>query len=162
MKKMNLLLIILSSLFLLSACTTSEPSSPEDKDIDLEIEVVENELQDTNGDNSEAEDPVTTTDPEPSTDSDVIPVVIEMTAKQWEFIPSIIEADEGDTVELHITSIDVSHGFSIPEYDINLRFGVGEEAQVTFIADKAGEFSFRCSVPCGSGHSSMKGTFIVN
>ena len=31
-----------------------------------------------------------------------------------------------------------------------------------FIADKAGTFTFYCSIPCGRGHGSMHGKLIVN
>jgi len=43
----------------------------------------------------------------------------DMTAKQWEFEPAVIEVYEGDTVQVNVTSIDVAHGFAIKEYDID-------------------------------------------
>src|SRR3989344_9179716 len=42
-----------------------------------------------------------------------------ITAKQFEFDPPAIEVNKGDKVRLIITSADVPHGFSIPEYKIN-------------------------------------------
>ena len=32
---------------------------------------------------------------------------------------------------------------------------------IEFIADKTGTFTFKCNVPCGSGHKTMAGTLIV-
>ncbi len=85
----------------------------------------------------------------------------EMTVKQWEFTPSIITVNKGDTVELHITSIDVAHGFALPDFGISERLEPGEDVHVEFIADKTGTFSFWCDVLCGSGHGSMRGQLIV-
>ncbi len=84
-----------------------------------------------------------------------------MTAKQWEFQPSEITVKKGDTVRLKITSIDVNHGFALPDFNVNARLEPNKEVVVEFTADKAGTFSFFCSVVCGSGHSGMKGTLIV-
>lgn len=83
-------------------------------------------------------------------------------AKQWEFEPSTIEVDFGDTVILNIESIDVNHGIMIPEFGVNKMLNAGEKIQVEFIATKKGTFSFFCNVFCGSGHSNMGGKIIVN
>lgn len=87
---------------------------------------------------------------------------IEVTAKQWEFIPNPIRVNLGDRVILKITSIDVSHGFALPEFGISERLNPGNTVTVEFTADKAGSFSFFCNVVCGSGHSGMRGTLIVS
>lgn len=82
-------------------------------------------------------------------------------AKQWEFIPGIIEVNKGDLVKLHIKSVDVTHGFAILEFDINKRLEPGEDVHVEFVADKVGIFNFYCTVPCGPGHSEMSGKLVV-
>ncbi len=82
-------------------------------------------------------------------------------ARQWEFEPSQIRVSEGDTVTLHITSEDVTHGISIPEFGINENLAPGQTITVTFTADKKGVFPFVCSVYCGSGHGGMTGEIIV-
>ena len=84
-----------------------------------------------------------------------------MTAKQFEFAPSMITVKEGDTVKLHITSSDVTHGFSLPAFGVNAQLPAGETNDVQFVADKKGTYTFACSVICGSGHSGMKGTLVV-
>jgi heme/copper-type cytochrome/quinol oxidase subunit 2 len=83
-------------------------------------------------------------------------------ARQWEFDPSVIEVNQGDRVILHIESVDVTHGFGLPEFNINEELRPGETVDVEFVADKKGSFTFSCTVYCGSGHGSMKGTLIVN
>ena len=82
-------------------------------------------------------------------------------AKKWQFDPSTINVKQGDKVRLKIKSIDVAHGFSLLDFNINENLEPEKEVVVEFIADKKGEFSFFCSVFCGSGHSGMKGKLIV-
>src|SRR3989338_7440298 len=84
-----------------------------------------------------------------------------ITAKQFEFVPSIIEVNKGDRVRLIVTSADVVHGLAIKEYNINERIEPGKTTKIEFVVDKQGTFTIYCSVPCGSGHSQMKGTLIV-
>lgn len=88
--------------------------------------------------------------------------VIDIVAKQWSFDPDTIEVNLGDQVLLHIESIDVTHGFAIPEFGINERLRPQEDIHIEFVADKKGSFGFFCSIPCGSGHGKMKGQIIVN
>jgi cytochrome c oxidase subunit II len=88
-------------------------------------------------------------------------VEINMTARDFEFTPSTITVHQGDRVILHLESLDVEHGFGIREYDINEQLPVGQPKTVEFVADKAGTFTFRCTVPCGEGHRDMAGTLVV-
>lgn len=84
-----------------------------------------------------------------------------MTARQWEFDPEVIRVNKGDTVRLLVKSIDVAHGFALPDFGVNERLSPGQTVEVEFVADKAGTFTFFCSVQCGAGHSSMNGQLIV-
>lgn len=84
-----------------------------------------------------------------------------ITAKRFEFVPSMITVKKGDKVKLTITSTDTTHGFSLPDFNINKALEPNQPVDVEFVADKVGTFTFKCNVPCGSGHSSMKGTLIV-
>jgi cytochrome c oxidase subunit 2 len=87
--------------------------------------------------------------------------VFNMVAKQFEFAPEIIKVKHGNRVILNITSADVEHGFAIDEYNINKSIPAGGGVVIEFIADKIGAFDFYCSVYCGAGHSSMRGSLIV-
>lgn len=62
------------------------------------------------------------------------------------------------------------HGFGIEAYRIDVKVGPGETQVVEFVADKAGEFPFECTVWCGTGqlpdgsrvgHPSMTAMLIV-
>lgn len=85
----------------------------------------------------------------------------DITAEKWSFSPSTITVNEGDTVILNIESTDVTHGFFIEEFGVDETLTAGETVTVEFIADEKGTYSFFCSVFCGSGHSDMNGTLIV-
>lgn len=84
-----------------------------------------------------------------------------MTAKRFAFDPSVINVKPGDKVKITIKSLDVTHGFSLPEFGINENLVPGKEVVVEFTADKKGEFTFFCSVICGEGHTEMTGKLIV-
>jgi cytochrome c oxidase subunit 2 len=84
-----------------------------------------------------------------------------MEAKQFEFIPDTITVQEGDHVELKVTSTDVSHGIAISAFGVRESLPPNKEVTIEFVADKKGSFNFFCSVPCGSGHRGMTGTLIV-
>ncbi len=85
----------------------------------------------------------------------------EIIARQFSFEPNLIEVNKGDTVRIRARSIDVDHSIAIAEYDIDERIPAGGEVQFEFVADKAGEFEFRCSIYCGEDHRKMLGTLIV-
>jgi len=84
-----------------------------------------------------------------------------LVAKRWEFNPSEINVNEGDTVILNVESIDVSHGFSLLSFNVNERLDPGNKIRVEFIADEKGTFNFFCNNYCGLGHGGMKGVLIV-
>lgn len=84
-----------------------------------------------------------------------------MTAKNWDFEPSNITVKKGDTVKLHIKSVDVDHGFTLSAFGVSKTLKPGETVTVEFVADKVGNHSFFCSVFCGAGHKEMRGTLTV-
>lgn len=86
---------------------------------------------------------------------------IQVTAKKWSFNPNPIRVKQGDVVRLEITSLDVTHGFALPDFNIDEVIEPGKKVVVDFLADKKGKFSFFCSVPCGLGHSRMRGQLVV-
>jgi len=88
-------------------------------------------------------------------------VTFDVVAKQFEFVPAVLNVSKGDNVIINLTSADVMHGFTIDEFDIDETIKQGEKKQVKFVADKAGSFVIRCTIPCGQGHRDMKGQLIV-
>jgi len=81
---------------------------------------------------------------------------------QFGYDPGVIEVNKGDTVRIIATSRDVTHGLALGDFGVNIVIKKGEETTAEFVADKTGEFTFYCSVPCGSGHGTMKGKLVVS
>jgi cytochrome c oxidase subunit II len=86
---------------------------------------------------------------------------VEMIAKQWSFEPSEVRVKLGEKVRFNITNVDVAHGIAIPALGLRETLPAGQKTTVEFTASKQGSFKFVCSVFCGSGHSGMSGTLIV-
>ncbi len=63
------------------------------------------------------------------------------------FYPSVIEVDQGDKVELKITSDDNS-GFELKEFDLNTIVPKDMQVKLYFTADNKGEFTFTCGNYC--------------
>lgn len=87
-------------------------------------------------------------------------------ARNWEWEPSVIEVNRGDTVLLHVVGEDdgtgAGHGIAFGSFGVHKVVRGGETVDIEFVADKSGTFPFVCSVFCGRGHADMKGTLIVN
>lgn len=86
---------------------------------------------------------------------------IRITAKQFSFTPDVITLKLNENVRFRITSEDVTHGFSLPEFNINEVIEPGKETVVDFHSSKKGRFTFLCSVQCGTGHSGMRGSIVI-
>ncbi len=91
------------------------------------------------------------------------PRVFTIQARQFNYTPSIVRVQQGDTVKLTLVAEDVTHGLFIDGYDVNLEASPRQEkeASATFVADRAGTFHFRCSITCGAMHPFMIGELIV-
>jgi len=106
---------------------------------------------------------------------------ISIEARKYGYTPARIFVNKGDTVVLKLSSRDVSHGFLLDGYPLDLivRKGVvfrkfprleGEGNPLTewhrvskarFVADRGGKYIFRCTQTCGNLHPFMTGELIV-
>ncbi|MBI4457485.1 cupredoxin domain-containing protein [Candidatus Uhrbacteria bacterium] len=84
-----------------------------------------------------------------------------ITASTWKFEPAELRVKQGDKVRLTVTSVDVNHGFALPDFNVNLKLTPGQTVGAEFTADKKGTFPFFCDVFCGQGHTGMRGQLIV-
>ncbi|MGK2857953.1 MAG: hypothetical protein ACSLFQ_12175 [Thermoanaerobaculia bacterium] len=70
--------------------------------------------------------------------------------------------NKGDKVILNITAQDVTHGFSMSPYVTSRSLNPGTTVRVEFDAIQSGNFTFFCTVSCGTGHGGMNGVMTVN
>lgn len=71
----------------------------------------------------------------------------------WSFAPEVIDVDLGDTVKLKfVNEDDYDHGVGIDAYGVSQRIPARATLNVpAFLASKAGDFQFYCSVSCSEG-----------
>ena len=86
----------------------------------------------------------------------------QITARNYEFDPGVIQVNQGDQVVLQVTSVEGNHGFGIDALNINKPLPEGRTVVIEFTAEKKGEFTIRCTQYCGPGHAGMKAKLIVS
>jgi len=71
----------------------------------------------------------------------------------YKFSPNAISVNKGDTVRVIFKNSGGLHDFRIDEFNVATKvIGTGAQQTVEFVADKAGQFQYYCSV---SGHRQM-------
>ncbi|MBB6446637.1 Sec-dependent nitrous-oxide reductase [Bacillus benzoevorans] len=77
----------------------------------------------------------------------------------------VISVKEGDKVVIHLTNIDldqdITHGFGINSYNLNMEVQPGQTQTIEFIADKAGTYPLYCTNFCSALHQEMNGYLLV-
>ncbi len=83
-----------------------------------------------------------------------------MLARMWQWQP-ILKLKVGETYRLHLSSVDVQHGFSLQPLNLNFMVLPGYDYVVTITPTTEGEFYVVCNEFCGIGHHLMIGKIIV-
>ncbi len=102
---------------------------------------------------------------------------VTITARKYAYEPAVLEVNRGDRVHIHLVAQDVTHGFYLEGYDLDAKvrpqdptFWVRHPSrkddyqqtqEISFVANRAGKFHYRCSITCGYMHPFMQGEFIV-
>ncbi|MBI2908370.1 MAG: cupredoxin domain-containing protein [Chloroflexi bacterium] len=86
---------------------------------------------------------------------------ITVEARQFSYNPPVVRLAQGQRVKLTLHAMDVTHGMYLDGLELEIHAMPGSPAQVEFVADKSGQFRFRCTQPCGSLHPFMVGKLIV-
>ncbi|HKJ21218.1 MAG TPA: hypothetical protein VJ993_11210 [Woeseiaceae bacterium] len=73
----------------------------------------------------------------------------------------ILELEKDQAYRLHLSSVDVQHGFSLQPININLQVHPAYDMVVTIKPDLAGEYGIVCNEFCGIGHHLMVGKLYV-
>jgi len=104
--------------------------------------------------------------------------IVQVTAKKFEFEPSVIRVKAGEKIRLKLSSADRTHGIHInpfpeggqPNTPPGLSFTYGDDClklkkdltnTLEFTAEAPGTYAFSCCKKCGTGHARMKGQIIV-
>ena len=85
----------------------------------------------------------------------------EVRAQKFSYTPHILRVRVGDSVKIRLISEDVTHGIFIDGYGVETRAYPGQDGSLSFIANRPGRFTFRCSVTCGEFHPYMVGYLVV-
>jgi cytochrome c oxidase subunit 2 len=81
-------------------------------------------------------------------------------AQMWRWYP-VLKLREGQTYRLHISSMDLNHGFSLQPLNMNFQVMPGYDHVLTITPTSKGEFSIVCNEYCGIGHHLMTGRILV-
>lgn len=81
-------------------------------------------------------------------------------ASMWQWYP-IVELERGKTYKLHLSSMDIQHGFSLLPINMNLMVLPGYDYVATITPTTTGEFHIVCNEFCGVGHHMMVGKMYV-
>lgn len=98
----------------------------------------------------------------PQTADQELELDVEIIKNRWQWDPDHITVEEGTLVRLNISNDDdYDHGFALAEFGVDQRLAANSTTTVEFVASRAGEFTFFCSVYCGAGHFGQRGTLTV-
>ena len=92
---------------------------------------------------------------EPPAGSDIY-----LQARMWNWTP-ILKLRKGTEYTLHLSSLDVNHGFALYPINVNFQVVPGYDYGLRVTPSEAGEFNLICNEFCGIGHHTMVGKVIV-
>ena len=87
--------------------------------------------------------------------------VVHIKVKRFEYLPKEIALKKGVPVVLELESLDVPHGFNLPDLGVRADVLPGLKARVHVVPKQAGRFVFHCDIFCGTGHEDLEGAIVV-
>jgi nitrous-oxide reductase len=92
-------------------------------------------------------------------------VEVHMTAVRSKYGLNDFTVSQGDRVTITVTNIetvrDMSHGFAVDTYGINVALDPGQTRTVSFVADRPGTYWYYCTWFCSALHLEMRGRMLV-
>jgi cytochrome c oxidase subunit II len=85
---------------------------------------------------------------------------IYLMATSFAWLP-VLKLEKGAQYTLHLSSIDVNHGFSLLPVNVNVQVVPGYDYGIPVTPTAAGDFRIVCNEFCGIGHHTMVGKVIV-
>jgi cytochrome c oxidase subunit 2 len=92
---------------------------------------------------------------EPPVGSDIY-----LVARMWNWSP-VLRLRRGAQYTLHLSSLDVNHGFSLFPLNVNIQVVPGYDYGLRVTPSEAGDFRVVCNEFCGINHHNMVGRVIV-
>ncbi len=80
--------------------------------------------------------------------------------RMWQWYPAL-RLRQGETYRLHLSSLDLQHGFSLQPLNMNFHVLPGYDHVLTITPTSKGEFTIVCNEFCGLGHHAMSGKIFV-
>ena len=84
-----------------------------------------------------------------------------VSAVDGRFVPDQLDVSRNDLVQITLVSGEAPVSFAIDAYRLMKRAGAGERITFAFRADRAGRFTYYCSLAGNPACRSMKGTLVV-
>jgi len=81
-------------------------------------------------------------------------------SRMWSWYPAL-RLQEGATYTLHLSSMDINHGFSLYPANINFQVVPGYDYGLTIQPNQPGEYRIVCNEFCGINHHAMLGSIVV-
>jgi cytochrome c oxidase subunit 2 len=85
---------------------------------------------------------------------------IYLVAMTYQWTP-ILKLQEGVEYTLHLSALDVNHGFNLNPLNVNFQIVPGYDYGLRVTPTAAGDFRIICNEFCGIGHHTMVGRVIV-
>jgi cytochrome c oxidase subunit 2 len=85
---------------------------------------------------------------------------IYLTAMAYQWYP-ILQLEKGKEYTLHLSALDVNHGFSLYPLNVNFQVIPGYDYGLRVTPTASGDFRIICNEFCGIGHHTMVGRVIV-
>lgn len=83
-----------------------------------------------------------------------------LVAMSWRWMP-VLHLKKGAQYTLHLSSLDVNHGFSLFPVNANFQVVPGFDYGLRITPTEAGDFRITCNEFCGIGHHTMVGRVVV-
>lgn len=84
-----------------------------------------------------------------------------ISGNNYAFSPASIQVNKNDVVKITFTANDIAHSFTIAEYRIEKRAGIGQTVSFEFRADRNGQFTYYCNLSQDAKCKEMKGILTV-
>lgn len=81
-------------------------------------------------------------------------------ATMWAWTP-VLQLQKGVEYTLHLSALDVNHGFSLLPLNVNMQVVPGYDYGIRVTPTETGDFRIVCNEFCGIGHHVMVGKVIV-